>query len=129
MCRPTIARCDPHFLFIWPYSMKIGASRCVHRSPHDVPNSRLMRSVRCSLTRSTAPICAHAADGDRVDSSPLDRHALRDAIRLQRARSVYVSCIYEIKRDIVPHGENEWTWREYNVGPHNANALPPQYYN
>ena len=31
--------------------------------------------------------------------------------------------------NIVPHGENERKARIYNVGRHNANALPPEYYN
>ena len=34
----------------------------------------LIKAVRCSLTRSTTPICARAPDDDRMDPSPRNGH-------------------------------------------------------
>ena len=60
-------------------------------------------AVGCSLTQSTAPICARASDGNRVNPSPHDQRALCDAI-ISNARSA-VTCPAHLKtrENIVPH--------------------------
>ena len=42
-----------------------------------------------------------------MDSGPLNRRALLDAICIQRMQRIHVTCIYTITRDIVPHGEKQ----------------------
>ena len=39
-----------------------------------------------------ARICARAPDGDCMDLGPLNRPALHDAIRIQHAQSIHVTC-------------------------------------